>query len=153
VKRVLTGLFVVIVVLRAFAGEVLRIHSTSMLPTIAPNSIVLMDTFSFRRRNPHIGEIVSLVHPRTGELLLKRIAGLGGSTIAVENGHLIRDGKTIVERYTNQHNMEGFYFGPVVVPKGMVFVLGDNRAESEDSRSFGPIEIDQVQGRLLTKLR
>jgi signal peptidase I len=148
----LVGVFVLVVVLRAFAGEILRIHSTSMMPTITPNSIVLMDTFSFRRRHPRIGEIVSIVHPRSGQLLLKRVVGLEGATIAVEDGHLVRDGRVVAEGYTNQNNMEGNYFGPVTVPKGKVFVLGDNRAESEDSRSFGSVDIDRVQGRLLTKI-
>jgi signal peptidase I len=144
--------FAVFVGGRSQVVEVLRIRSTSMMPLIKPNSVLLMDRLTYRRRDPAIGEIVSLVHPLTGELMLKRVVGRPGDRIAIEDGVLIRNEKVVSETFVLTANMDGYFFGPVTVSPNQVFVLGDNRSESEDSRSFGPVSISRVEGRLLKKL-
>ena len=75
-----------------------------------------------------------------------------GDSVGIENGLLVLNGKTVVEKYIDNENMEGFYFGPDVVPAGDVFVLGDNRDTSVDSRAFGPIAVDDIEGKVLIRL-
>jgi hypothetical protein len=70
--------------------------------------------------------------------------------VGIEDGLLVVNGATVVEKYIDNENMDGFYFGPDVVPAGHVFLLGDNRDTSEDSRAFGPVAVDEIDGRVLT---
>ena len=58
----------------------------------------------------------------------------------------------VVESYIDNENMDGYYFGPDAVPKGSVFLLGDNRDTSEDSRTFGPVDVDDIDGRVLVTI-
>ena len=57
-----------------------------------------------------------------------------------------------IEDYIENSGMDGFFFGPDVVPAGHVFLLGDNRADSVDSRAFGPVAVDDIEGRVLARL-
>ena len=58
----------------------------------------------------------------------------------------------VATRYVDQSLMDSVYFGPVTVPRGAVFVLGDNRSSSIDSRDFGPVPVADVRGRVLAKV-
>lgn len=78
--------------------------------------------------------------------LIKRVAGVAGDRVEIRGGVLYRDGKRVAEPYTTGE--AGRDEPPVVVPKGTVYVLGDNRrlGESIDSRDFGPVELRDVAG-------
>jgi signal peptidase I len=90
--------------------------------------------------------------PRTGELIVKRVVATAGDSVGIENGLLIVNGRTVAENYVDNHDMDGFYFGPDTVPPGQVFLLGDNRAESVDSRAFGPVAVGSIEGRVLMRI-
>ena len=77
---------------------------------------------------------------------IKRVIAIGGDTVQGRDGHVIVNGEVVEEPYLPP-GTETSDFGPVEVPQGMIFVMGDNRANSDDSRSFGPIEEDKVVGR------
>ncbi len=80
-------------------------------------------------------------------MLLKRVVAVGGDTVGLEDGILVVNRHVVREPYANTKSQDSVYFGPVRVPRGTVFVMGDNRGNSEDSRIFGPISTDKIVGR------
>ena len=129
--RVLTAAALVLAV-RAWVAEPLRIPSDSMAPTLRPGDHVLVDKTAYRRGEPRPGELAVVRAPGSRELLLKRVVAVGGQTVGLED--------------------DSVFFGPVRVPRGSVFVLGDNRADSVDSRSFGALGDEALVGRVATRL-
>ena len=154
IRRVLwfAGAIVFLLVLRSFVVEPVRVRSDSMAPTLRPGAVLLIDKFTYLARDPRRGEIVVAVDPRSGASIVKRVVAVGGDSVGIENGALVVNGAVVVEKYIDNDNMGGFYFGPDDVPPGHVFLLGDNRDTSEDSRTFGPIDVDDIDGRVLTTI-
>lgn len=154
VRRIiwLAGAIVVLLMVHAFVIEPVRVRSDSMEPTLKSGAVVLIDKLTFRIRDPHRGDVVVTSDPRTGEPIVKRVVAVAGDSVGIENGLLVVNGATVVEHYIDNDNMEGFYFGPDVVPPGDVFLLGDNRDISVDSRTFGPIAIDDIEGKVLATI-
>jgi signal peptidase I len=142
----------VLLLLHSFVVEPVRVRSDSMEPTVPSGAILLIDKISTRIRDPHRGEIVVTSDPQTGASIVKRVVAIAGDLIGIDNGQLVVNGVKVVEPYINNDEMGGFYFGPDLVPAGHVFLLGDNRASSHDSRSFGPVDVDAIDGRLLATM-
>lgn len=154
-RRLVTGLLIllgILLVLRLFVAEPLRVRSDSMEPTLRSGDQVLVTKIGSRAHSPHRNDIVVLTSPATGALLIKRVAAVGGDTVGLEDGVLVVNGKQVHEAYVNLRLMDSVYFGPVKVPRGMVFVLGDNRSNSIDSRTFGPVPDSRITGRVLLRL-
>jgi signal peptidase I len=143
---------VLLVLARTFVAEPLRVRSTSMSPTLRSGDQVLVDKFLTRGHMPHRHEIVVLRSPGTGELIVKRVAAVAGDVVGLEGGVLVVNGHAVRERYVDYQLMVGVYYGPVRVPTGDVFVLGDNRPDSVDSRTFGPVPVSRITGRVLMRL-
>lgn len=141
-----------LLLVRSCALEPVRVRSDSMAPALSSGAMLLIDKVTFHNRDPHRGEIVVTVDPRSGDSIIKRVVALGGDSVGMEDGHLIVNGLPVIESYIDNENMDGYYFGPDAVPAGQVFVLGDNRDTSEDSRTFGPVDVDDVEGRVLAKI-
>ena len=154
VRRVLwfAGAIIVLLMVHTFVIEPVRVRSDSMEPTLKAGAVVLIDKLTFHSRDPHRGDVVVTFDPRTGGPIVKRVVAIAGDSVGIENGLLVVNGTTVVERYIDNDNMEGFYFGPDVVPKGDVFLLGDNRDISVDSRTFGPVAVDDIDGRVLATI-
>ncbi|MDT7548170.1 MAG: signal peptidase [Nocardioidaceae bacterium] len=150
--RVLFAVLVVLLVTRAFVAEPLRVSSTSMRPTLMSGDHVLVDKVGPRSHHPQRNDIIAFTIPGTGQLLIKRVAGVAGDVVGIEDGVLVVNRKPVHEPYVNAAEMDSVYFGPVVVPPGRVFVLGDNRANSIDSRRFGPVALSAVTGRVLGRI-
>ena len=134
-------------VVRPFVMEAFYIPSESMVPTFEVGDRVFVNKFIYRFREPKQGEIV-VFKSIEGEQedLIKRVVGVPGDTITLSNGMLLVDGVAKDEPYVNHRLPDLSSFGPVTVPEGKVFVLGDNRANSRDSRFFGPLPIQDVEG-------
>ncbi len=146
------GIIVVLLLIRGFVVEPARVRSDSMAPTLPAGAVVVIDKVAFTMRQPHRGDIVIADDPRSGGSIVKRVVAVGGDSVGIENGLLVVNGATIDEPYIDNDNMDGFYFGPDQVPSGHVFLLGDNRDTSEDSRTFGPVAVEDIDGRVLTKI-
>jgi len=139
---------VVLLLARAFVAEPFRIDSASMQPTLEAGNHVLVDKRAYGDDDlPRRGELVVFNAPRTGDVNLKRAIGLPGDTVAIEDGVLVVNGRAQTEPYADPDAIDSVYFGPERVPAGSVFVLGDNRADSTDSRDFGPVKRDELIGR------
>ena len=146
---VFAAVVMLLVVVRTFVAEPVRVRSTSMEPTFRSGAALVVDKLSYRWRAPRRGEIVTAHDPTTGEPIVKRVVAVAGDSIGIEDGQLVRNGAPVAESYVDNDDMDGFYFGPVAVPAGHVFVLGDNRADSVDSRRYGPLAVADLDGRVL----
>jgi signal peptidase I len=146
--RLICGVVVVLVGLHIWVVEPVRLSSDSMAPGLRHGDELIIDKLTYRWRDPQRGEIVTASDPGTGGWIIKRVVAVGGDSIGIEDGILVRNGEPVVEPYVNTFNMAGVYFGPVDVPLGDVFLLGDNRADSIDSRTFGPVDVRRITGRL-----
>jgi signal peptidase I len=129
--------------------QVMRVSSGSMTPTIAVGDLLVVDRWHSRIERQ---DVVVAEHPQTGELLVKRVVGLGGDQVAIEDGVLVVDGRTVCEPAIDPARQDGVYFGPVTVPDGEVFLLGDDRADSIDSRDFGPVRVADVDGHVSARV-
>ncbi|MFN0029351.1 MAG: signal peptidase I [Acidimicrobiales bacterium] len=146
---VLGACFVALLGVKAWALEPVRVGSDSMEPGLKAGQFVLADKLSFRFGSPSPGDVVLAREPGSGQLVVKRVVAVGGDSVGIEDGVLIRNGTIVSEDYTNQSDMSGFYFGPDPVPAGHVFLLGDNRFTSSDSRGYGPVPFSELEGRVL----
>ena len=129
--------------------QAIRIPTDSMTPTISPGDHLLLDKRDAARVT--VGDVVVVRDPLGDGLIVKRVVALGGDTIGFEDGILVRNGLPVTEPYTTDF-LDGVYYGPDVVPPGALYLLGDNRYDSEDSRDFGPVAVDTVVGRVTGRL-
>lgn len=119
-----------------------------MSPHIASGEYVLINTFAYRFAQPQRGDIVAFrENDDARAIYIKRVVGLPGDRVRVDGGVVSIDGRRLGEPYVRYADRRSF--PEVVVPPAAVYVLGDNRANSEDSRFFGPVGDDRLIGRAL----
>ena len=127
-----------------------RMPSASMTPTLMPNEFFLVVTTN---RKYEFGEIVVFRYPIDPNVpFVKRVIGLSGDRIEIAGGKLIHNGMEIDEPYLDSANVSRLYslsLKELTVPTGSVFVLGDNRDNSRDSRSWGFVEESEVIGKAI----
>ncbi len=121
-----------------------RIEGQSMEPNLHDGEYVLIDKVSYMLRTPERGDVVVFVRPGERDYI-KRVIGLPGDTVEVRSGQVIVNGVTLDEPYLQQPTNSN-YPARMVEP-GHYFVMGDNRNNSSDSRSFGPIASNSIVGR------
>ncbi len=137
---------VIAVLINLFLAQATRVYGYSMEPNLHTDQRLVVEKVSYRLHGPQRGDVVVLHMPHhSAELLIKRIIALPGETVQVSNGSVLINGQRLEEPYLNVET-RGSY-GPLTVPQDHVFVMGDNRGASNDSRSFGPVPIDQIVGR------
>ena len=148
----------VAVLLRVFVVGVYYVPSGSMLETIQVGDLLLGEKVSLALGGPEQGDIVTFDSPlQEGETLVKRVVAVGGQTVDLVDGKVVVDGATLDEPYVNgaPTYSESDYEGsagisyPYTVPEGTVWVMGDNRTNSKDSRFFGPVSVDDVTSRAI----
>lgn len=174
----LIAALVVTLVVKAFLAQAFYIPSASMEPQLRERDRVVVSRTSYRLHEPRRGDIIvfpspavppeeeglveGLVHDvlesvalrQPGEReLIKRVVGLPGETIEGRDGHVLIDGRALVEPYLQSTVTTGD-FGPLDIPGGRVFVMGDNRSNSKDSRfpEVGTIAIDTIVGRAIARV-
>ena len=132
---------------RPFIVEAFYIPSESMVPTLEVGDRVFVNKFIYRFAEPERGDIVVFESIEGSEQdLIKRVVAAPGNSVAVQNGVLFVNGQPQEEPYVNDAFPDGSFFGPTTVPEDSVFVMGDNRGNSRDSRFFGPVSISNVEG-------
>jgi signal peptidase I len=143
-------LIAALVLIRIFVAEPFRIPTQSMEPTLRPGDQALV--FKRAGHSPKRGQLVAFHSPRGGEILLKRVVAVGGDTVGLEDGVLVVNGRPVREPFVNQKAIDSVYFGPVKVRPGTFFAMGDNRANSEDSRDFGAVRTSSIIGRSVARI-
>ncbi len=124
------------------------VSGRSMEPHIASGEIVLIDTLAYRLGAPKRGDIVEFHHDAsTPELYIKRVVAVSGDRVRIDRGALFVNGARVEEPYVRFP--DGRSFPEITVPAGSVYVLGDNRPDSEDSRIFGPVPDSDLVGRAI----
>src|SRR5215204_3810842 len=133
---------------RPFVLEAFRIPSKSMVPTLEVGDRVLANKFIYRFTEPERGDIVVFESVGEGDdqKLIKRVVALPGDEVEVRSGTLLVNGEEQEEPYLNKELPFNGSYEPTEVPEGEVFVMGDNRANSADSRVFGPLPIENIEG-------
>lgn len=169
---------VVAVLVKTFLVQPFYIPSESMLPTIEVNDRVMVNKLAYRLGEPEPGDIVVFLNPgltdsdleetipeavirsvleavgvrtRGQDDLIKRVVAVEGQTVSINSGRLLIDGDAVDEPYLFSLNSMPD-LAPVTVPAGHVFVMGDNRSSSLDSRRFGPIPVDEIVGEALFRI-
>jgi signal peptidase I len=132
---------------RPFVVEAFYIPSESMIPTLRVGDRVLVNKFIYRFTEPERGDIVVFESVEgDSQDLIKRVVAVPGDTIAVRRGKVVLNGERQREPYVNNRYPDRSFSPPTTVPKGHVFVMGDNRANSRDSRFFGPVPKKKIEG-------
>jgi signal peptidase I len=129
-----------------------RNASRAMQPALRQNQIIIVSAWPYRNADPTPGDVVVFQYPLDRTVVfLKRVIASGGSTVEIVDGVTMVDGKPIDEPYVDPHNNVKDYsrrMSLVRVPANALFVMGDNRDESDDSRSWGFVPRSQVLGRV-----
>lgn len=157
VIETLVATVIVFFLLQTFVARTFGVEQTSMQSTLEPGQEVIVDRLTPVFSPYKHGDIVVFAAPdQTGrqEPLIKRVIGVSGDTIQLRNGAVFVNDQQLDEPYT----FGGEPTEPVgaaatwIVPQGSLFVMGDHRAVSVDSRSFGPIPVSTVVGRAWLRL-
>ena len=144
-ESVLPALAIVLVV-NVFLAQATRVEGQSMEPNLHDDERLIIEKITYRLRDPQPGDIVVLRRPdRASEPLIKRVVAAPGQTLQIKEGRVLVDGKLYDEPYLDQ---ETWGTMPLqLVPEEHIFVLGDNRRASNDSRIFGMVPYDDIIGR------
>jgi len=147
--RELLGTFVPAIVIalliNLYLAQSTIVLGQSMEPNLHQDQRLIMEKVGYHWHGPRRGDIVILRDPTGGPIpLIKRVVGLPGERVSVAGGRVYVDGVVLDETYLHQQTAsDGRSW---VVPPLQVFVLGDNRGNSNDSRYFGPVPIDTIIG-------
>jgi len=142
-------------IIKTFLFQAFYIPSESMVPALKTNDRVLVNKLSYKLHKVHRGDIVVFTKPKTETSdikdLVKRVIGLPNETVEGRNGHIYINGKLLKEPYLPA-GTETSTFSPQRIPSNSVWVMGDNRAFSRDSRYFGPITKSSIVGRVFIRI-
>jgi len=136
----LVALFINVFVAEAALVE----YGPSMEPNLYRGYRVMAEKVSYHLHPPYRGDVVIVDRPGNEVSLIKRVVALPGETVEVRGGHTFINGKQIEESWVI--NFGGPSYPPTLVPPDHVFILGDNRSNSRDSRAIGPVPMDTIKG-------
>ncbi len=137
--------------IKTFVVQPYEIPSESMLQTIQVGDRVLSEKITSHASNPERGDIITFIDPRDGETtLIKRVIAVAGDVVTLKDGVVYINGEAeegaSYTRGTESWPLDASIVYPYEVPEGYVWVMGDNRTNSLDSRSFGAISCDSITG-------
>ena len=133
-------------VINLFLAQATQVLGQSMEPNLHTAQRVVVEKVTYRFfHGPRRGDIVVIDLPEQTDMLIKRVVGLPGETFEVRGGKVYIEGEEVDEPWTV--NPGGGNYGLQTLPPLHVFVMGDNRGASNDSRNFGPVPIEYIVGR------
>jgi len=145
-ETILPALLIALLI-NVFVGQATRVEGQSMEPNLHTDQRLVVEKLSYRFHGPQRFDVVVLRLPSQGEeLLIKRVVGLPGETVEIRDGQVYVNDEPLDEPFITDDTRPGRQ-GRVTVPPLHVYVLGDNRNHSNDSRSFGPVPIENIVGR------
>jgi len=137
---------VLALLLRGFVVDSIVVQGYSMEPGLRHGERILVNKLVYRFRPPERGDIVVFRYPLDPSRdFIKRVVGQPGDVIEVRQGEVFVNNQSFEEPYVRSPGTSNL--GPQTVPEGSLFVLGDNRTNSEDSRYFGPIPKNSLKGK------
>ncbi len=143
---IVAAAFAIAMLVQLFLVKPFTIPSVSMEPTLMVGDRVLVNRLTYHFRDPKRGDVVVFRSPIQDENLIKRIVAVGGDTVEVKDGALYLNGQQQVEPELKDQTIDGV-FPATTIPAGDVFMMGDNRNDSEDGRVFGPVSTKAIVGK------
>lgn len=125
------------------------VHDVSMQPTLYEGDNLIVEKISPKTGNLHRGDIIVFYEPLEKRQLIKRLIAVEGDTVEIKDGKVFINGEATVENYTKEGFTSPGEYNNLTIEKGHIFVLGDNRGNSRDSRSLGLIKVSQVTGKAI----
>lgn len=146
---IIAAAFAIAMLVQTFMFRITGILQESMEPTIYEGDRIIVNCLTYRFGEPERGDVIVARDPDDKKKdIIKRVIALGGETIEVTDGVLYINGVVVDEPYViNEDVVRGQ--PKTTVPEGYVYVMGDNRPKSGDSRIFGPVAIDEIIGKVV----
>jgi signal peptidase I len=145
------SLVAVLVYLHTRVVQVVYVPTGSMEPTIRPHDRLLAYIGAYDKTPPRRGDIVAFWSQGEDTFLVKRVIAIAGDEIFVGGGVVVRNGERLQEPYVAAPMVRELPVGGLL-EEGELWVMGDNRNHSEDSRDYGPIHLQQVKGRIFFRI-
>lgn len=144
----ITIAIIIALLIRGYVVEIFVVEGHSMQPTLQNQERLMVNKFIYRLKEPTYGDVVVFSYSPDRDFI-KRVVATGGDTVKINNQVLHVNGEKYEEDYLFDHYMPDY--GPVTVPEDHVFVLGDNRNNSMDSResSVGHIPLERIKGKAM----
>ena len=163
---VIVGAIGLALLIKTFLFQAYYIPSPSMTPTLSEGDRILVNKLSYKLHSVNRGDLIVFDTPEAGgnDDLIKRVIGLPGEFVVVEDGRIEIDGGLLLEPYLPLNTDINSFSTPANcvnrpnensgcrIPDEHVFVMGDNRSNSRDSRFFGPVPVEDVEGRAFIRV-
>ena len=152
VKYIAISLVIAVFIIN-FIFQIVTVNGESMIPTVQNNDKLILEKLSYRITPVKRNDIVVIKYPADiRERIIKRVIAVAGDKVKISDNILYINGKTINEYYKNEDSMQDF--DEALVPQDSIFVLGDNRNFSKDSRSsdIGFVKLNLLEGKAVIRL-
>ncbi|CAN5709278.1 signal peptidase I [soil metagenome] len=151
IETVVLSLIIFLLIRQVFQNY--RIESHSMEPNFYEGQFILVNKLSYKIGTPARGEVMVFHNPNnTSEDYIKRVIGLPGDTVEIRDDKVYINNQVLDEPFLKNAYRPGTVFGPEVIPTNHIFVMGDNRGNSQDSRVIGPIDESLLVGKAWLRL-
>ncbi len=131
-----------------FIYQPVKVEGTSMMPGLQDQERIFVNKFVYRLEPIERGDIVVFRYPRDpSKSYIKRVIGVAGDHIRIDNGQVYVNGQALDEDYVPENYTDTRSYPETIVPAHCFFVLGDHRSMSNDSRDFGPVNQSYIYGK------
>src|ERR1700676_3152271 len=131
-----------------FLYQPVKVEGVSMMPGLEDQERIFVNKFVYRWEPIQRGDIIVFRYPRdTSKSYIKRVIGVAGERVRIQNGQVYVNGEALDEDYVPSDYADARSYSEVVVPRNSYFVLGDHRTMSSDSREFGPVNDRYIYGK------